>query len=103
MKMLESKLPPEKFMRVHRSFIVNLDRIEIIVRFRIVFGRVYIPVSDQVCKKMQTEPLSITESKHVCLRKPAKLQYNYQNEKIVIIVIKSCFAVKMLITFVLEN
>ena len=29
-----------------------------------------------VCKKMQTDPLSITESKHVCLRKPAKLQYN---------------------------
>ena len=27
LKLLESKLPPDKFMRVHRSFIVNLDRI----------------------------------------------------------------------------
>ena len=53
MKMLESKLPPDKFMRVHRSFIVNLERIEIIERFRIVFGKVYIPVSDQYKEKFQ--------------------------------------------------
>lgn len=47
LKVLESKLPDSRFMRVHRSFIVNLDRIETIERFRIVFGNVYIPVSDQ--------------------------------------------------------
>lgn len=47
LKTLEAKLPPSRFMRVHRSFIVNLERIETIERFRIVFGNVYIPVSDQ--------------------------------------------------------
>ena len=47
LKTLESKLPVSDFMRIHRSFIVNLNRIETIERFRIVFGNIYIPVSDQ--------------------------------------------------------
>jgi two-component system, LytTR family, response regulator LytT len=47
LKTLELKLPSANFMRVHRSFIVNLNRIETIERFRIVFDHVYIPVSDQ--------------------------------------------------------
>ncbi len=52
-KSLEQKLPEEKFMRVHRSFIVNLERIEVIERSRIVFGKTYIPVSDQYKDKFQ--------------------------------------------------
>jgi two-component system, LytTR family, response regulator LytT len=47
LKTLESKLPVSDFMRVHRSYIVNLNRIDTIERFRIVFGKTYIPVSDQ--------------------------------------------------------
>jgi DNA-binding LytR/AlgR family response regulator len=53
MKALETKLPESKFMRVHRSFIVNLNRVQTIDRFRIVFGNVYIPVSDQYKDKFQ--------------------------------------------------
>ena len=53
MKLLESKLPEAKFMRVHRSFIVNLERIDTIERSRIVFGKTYIPVSDQYKEKFQ--------------------------------------------------
>lgn len=53
MKLLEAKLPPAKFMRVHRSFIVNLERIETIERSRIVFGKDYIPVSEQYKDKFQ--------------------------------------------------
>jgi DNA-binding LytR/AlgR family response regulator len=53
LKLLEYKLPPEKFMRVHRSFIVNLSRIETIERSRIVFGKEYIPVGDQYKDKFQ--------------------------------------------------
>ncbi len=53
MKLLEAKLPPAKFMRVHRSFIVNLERIETIERSRIVFGKTYIPVSEQYKDKFQ--------------------------------------------------
>jgi len=53
MKLLESKLPEAKFMRVHRSFIVNLERIDTIERSRIVFGKTYIPVSEQYKEKFQ--------------------------------------------------
>lgn len=52
-KSLEEKLPTDRFMRVHRSFIVNLDKIETIERSRIVFGKTYIPVSDQYKEKFQ--------------------------------------------------
>jgi two-component system, LytTR family, response regulator LytT len=53
LKTLETKLPESKFMRVHRSFIVNLDKISTIERSRIVFGKAYIPVSDQYKDKFQ--------------------------------------------------
>lgn len=53
MKSLDQKLPEEKFMRVHRSFIVNLDKIDTIERSRIIFGKTYIPVSDQYKEKFQ--------------------------------------------------
>jgi len=53
LKLLETKLPAEKFMRVHRSFIVNLNRIDTIARSRIIFGKTYIPVGDQYKDKFQ--------------------------------------------------
>jgi len=53
LKQIETKLPAGKFMRVHRSFIVNLDKIDTIERSRIVFGKTYIPVSDQYKDKFQ--------------------------------------------------
>jgi two-component system, LytTR family, response regulator len=46
LKNLEEKLSPDQFMRVHRSFIVNLNQISKIERNRIVFGSVYIPIAD---------------------------------------------------------
>lgn len=46
MKSLEELLPASSFIRVHRSFIVNLDKICVVERNRIVFGKTYIPVSD---------------------------------------------------------
>ncbi len=54
MKALEEKLPSEKFMRVHRSYIVNLDKITTVERFRIVFDdKVRIPVSENYKEKFQ--------------------------------------------------
>lgn len=48
LKKLAEHLPAENFMRVHRSFIVNLDHVNVVERNRIVFGpNTYIPVSDQ--------------------------------------------------------
>lgn len=46
MKAMEEMLPRGKFLRVHRSFIVQKDKISIVERNRIVFGKTYIPVSD---------------------------------------------------------
>jgi two-component system, LytTR family, response regulator LytT len=53
LKILEIKLPADKFMRVHRSFIVNLEKIETIDRSRIVFGKKYIPIGEQYKVKFQ--------------------------------------------------
>jgi len=46
LKNIEEQLPKNRFMRVHRSFIVNLDKIKIIERNRIIFDKTIIPVSD---------------------------------------------------------
>lgn len=47
MKSLEEKLPTDRFMRIHRSYIVNLDKIKTIERDRILFGKERIPISKQ--------------------------------------------------------
>lgn len=46
MKALEERLPAERFLRVHRSFIVQKQKIKIIDKGRIVFGKEYIPISE---------------------------------------------------------
>lgn len=46
MKTIEQRLPADKFIRVHRSFIVQMSKINVIERNRIVFGKKYIPISD---------------------------------------------------------
>lgn len=46
LKTIEATLPQDRFMRVHRSFIVQTSKIKVIERNRIVFGKQYIPVSD---------------------------------------------------------
>lgn len=43
---LSDKLPKSRFMRVHRSFIINLNNVKTIERNTIVFGKVYVPVSE---------------------------------------------------------
>ena len=46
LKGIEEKLPSTQFMRVHKSFIVNLDKIESIRSHQITIGDYEIPVSD---------------------------------------------------------
>ncbi|KJF43312.1 LytR/AlgR family response regulator transcription factor [Draconibacterium sediminis] len=54
MKALEEKLPESKFMRIHRSFIVNLEKVRMVERFRIIFDdKKIIPVSDNYKEKFQ--------------------------------------------------
>lgn len=54
MNKLEGYLPNTVFMRVHRSFIVNLEKITVVERNRIVFdNKVYIPIGESYGEKFQ--------------------------------------------------
>lgn len=53
MKAMEDLLPTSRFMRVHRSYIVQKDKIRVIDRGRIVFGKTYIPISDSYKQTFQ--------------------------------------------------
>ncbi len=53
MKAVEELLPASRFMRVHRSYIVQKEKIRIVDRGRILFGKVYIPVSDSYKQAFQ--------------------------------------------------
>lgn len=46
MKSLAEFLPSPPFLRIHRSYIVNLNKIDCIERQRVIFGSEYLPVSD---------------------------------------------------------
>lgn len=45
LKKLEEELPSENFMRIHRSFIIGLDKIEAIERNHIVIGKEQIAIA----------------------------------------------------------
>jgi two-component system response regulator LytT len=47
LKALEEKLPARRFMRVHRSYIVSLDKINSITRNSLHIGKINITVGDQ--------------------------------------------------------
>lgn len=48
MKVVEERLPASKFMRVHRSYIVNLQKIMEVTKGRLIMeGQVYITISEQ--------------------------------------------------------
>ena len=54
MKNIETELPESLFMRVHRSFIVNLAQVKVIERNRIIFDeKIYIPIGEQYKENFQ--------------------------------------------------
>ncbi len=53
MKRVEDCLPSPQFMRVHRSFIVNMAKVSMVDRGRIVVGDVFIPVSESYKNQVQ--------------------------------------------------
>jgi DNA-binding LytR/AlgR family response regulator len=46
MKALEEKLPPQDFIRVHRSFIVAFSKIDYVQKHMLTIGKKEIPVSE---------------------------------------------------------
>ena len=53
MHTIEEALPSSMFMRIHRSYIVNMSKIEVVERGQIVFGDKYLPVSDSYKERVQ--------------------------------------------------
>lgn len=53
LKKLEQELPPEKFMRIHRSFIIAMDKIEVIERNQVIIRGERITIADQYKDKFQ--------------------------------------------------
>lgn len=53
LKALEEKLPTDRFIRVHRSYIVQKQKIRVIDKARIVFRKEYIPVSESYKQELQ--------------------------------------------------
>lgn len=53
LKSMEEKLPADRFIRVHRSFIVQKQKIKIIERGRIIFGKDYVPISESYKQELQ--------------------------------------------------
>ena len=54
MKMIEEILP-DSFMRIHKSFIVNIDQIEFIEKGRIVINKEYLPIGDSYKEKVRKQ------------------------------------------------
>ena len=53
MKTLEETLPPGRFLRVHRSYIVNTGKIREVEHNRIVFAHTRVPISDSYKEAFQ--------------------------------------------------
>lgn len=47
LKAMEEQLPANQFMRVHRSYIINLEKIDAIARSSVQMGRNEIPIADK--------------------------------------------------------
>jgi DNA-binding LytR/AlgR family response regulator len=52
-KDIQEMLPDSQFVRVHKSFIVALDKIDCIERSRIKIGSTYIPIGDSYKKDIE--------------------------------------------------
>lgn len=52
MKNMEQVLPSQHFLRIHKSYIVNCDRIDFLERGRVVIGSQYLPIGDTYREKV---------------------------------------------------
>lgn len=60
MRAVEAALPSSKFQRTHRSFIVNLEKVNVLERGQIVFNDKHIPVSDSYKEAVQNYFAALT-------------------------------------------
>lgn len=53
MHLLEASLPSPHFMRIHRSFIVNMEKVKVLERGQILFGDKQLPISNSYKDQVQ--------------------------------------------------
>ena len=46
MKVLETQLPENQFVRIHNSYLVSLEAIDVIHKERVQIGTTFLPISD---------------------------------------------------------
>ena len=54
MRSMETALSSDTFFRIHRSYIVNMDKVKVFERGQIVFGDKLLPISDNYKERVQT-------------------------------------------------
>jgi two-component system, LytTR family, response regulator len=52
MKNMEAILPEDQFIRIHKSYIINRDKIDFIERGRIIINKEYLPIGDTFREKV---------------------------------------------------
>ncbi len=53
LKILESQLPENQFVRVHNSYIVSLEAIDVVHKERVQIGSIFLPISDTYRKSFK--------------------------------------------------
>jgi DNA-binding LytR/AlgR family response regulator len=53
MKHLEEQLPPDTFIRIHNSFIVNIKAVDSIHKNEVQVGQAFLPISDSYRKSFK--------------------------------------------------
>jgi two-component system LytT family response regulator len=55
MKNMEAVLPSHKFIRIHKSFMINKDHIDYLERGRIIINKEYLPIGDTYKEKVMKQ------------------------------------------------
>ena len=53
MRHMEEILPEDQFIRIHKSYIVNRNKIDYLERIRVVIGKEYLPIGDTYKEKVR--------------------------------------------------
>jgi two-component system LytT family response regulator len=46
LKSMEAVLPADKFIRIHKSYIISMDKINAISKGKVAIGNVYLPIGE---------------------------------------------------------
>lgn len=55
MRHMEELLPEDQFVRIHKSYIINIHKIDFLERGKVVIGKEYLPVGETYREKLKTK------------------------------------------------